>query len=86
MQEKINVYKVTSRRHYTIPGFPLQKGEIRYFDPNLVGLHFQLRSRFCFVAMVQLNVRAETHEEGYKSQCKAIREQQGVIYWFLLYK
>ena len=71
---------------YTIPGFPLQKWEIRHFEPNLACLHLQLQSRFCFVAMVQLNVRADTHGQRYKNQCKAIRGQKGVIPGFPLYK
>ena len=58
------MHTVTRGRQYTIPGFLLQKWEIRPFDPCLAYLHFQLQSRFCFVAMVQLNICAETHGEG----------------------
>ena len=39
---------VTREHQYPIPGFPLQKWEIRHFDPNLACLHFKLQSRFCF--------------------------------------
>ena len=56
------MHLVSRGRQYPMPGFPLQKWEIRHFSPNLACLHFQLQRRFCFVAMVQLNVRAETHE------------------------
>ena len=81
------MHLVSRRRQYPMPGFPLQKWEIRHFSPNLACLHFQLQGRFCFVAMVQLNVRAETHGERYmKNQCKATRGQAGVIPGFTLYK
>ena len=78
---------VMNRGHQDpIPGFLLQKWEFRHFDLNLACLHFPLQSRFCFVAMVQLNVRTETHGEGYQKQCKAIRGQQSFIHGFPLYK
>ena len=44
------MHMVTRGLQYSIPGFPLHKWEIRHFDPNLACLHFQLQSRFCFVA------------------------------------
>ena len=91
MQERKKVHMVSGDanvrgRQCPISGFPLQKREIQHFDPNFACLNIQLQSRFCFVAMVQLNVRAETHGRGYENQCKAIRRQQSIIPEFLLYK
>ena len=76
MQERKKVFMVTREHQYLNSRFPLQKSKIRHFDPNLACLHFQLQRKFCFEAMVQLNVRAETHGEGYEINAKPSGENR----------